>query len=77
MTILTLDWSKEAPEKFRPGMAVRTRSGRVVVVGDDTAPMRLMMLRRVLVEWAWLVKPHELDWIGSIRKQHVKGRPEQ
>lgn len=77
MTILTLDWSKEAPAKFAPGMAVRTKSGRVVLVGDDTSTMRLGLLKARFVEWAWLIKPHELDWISSIRKQHVKGRPDQ
>lgn len=76
MTILTLDWNKEAPEKFAPGMAVRTKSGRVVLVGDDTSLMRLQMLKARFVEWAWLVRPHELEWLGAVRKQHVKGRPE-
>jgi hypothetical protein len=77
MTILTLDWIKEAPEKFRPGMAVRTKNGRVVLVGDDTSTMRLALLKARFVEWAWWIKPYEVTWLAGVRDQHAKGRSEQ
>lgn len=71
MTILSLDWNKGAPAELEAGMVVRTARA-TMLVGDGKVPVN----RSKILQWAWLVKPHELEWLADIQRKHAKGRAE-
>ena len=81
MTILTLDWNEGRPEKLQAGMVVDDKTFGLVLIGGAnewySPDAGGHMWEGHIKAWAWLIKPHELEWIGSMRKQHVKGRPDQ
>ena len=80
-----LQWNDGAPEKLEPGMLIRWESGAFDLVGSVDFEMsesgqssaRLEWLMRDCIAWAWVIKPHELEWAADIAGKHAKGRPEQ
>lgn len=62
------DWQKGEPDSVLPGMLIRTERFGVRLVGhinewgnfhghSDVWPE--------IIEWAWAIKPHELEWLGG------------
>ena len=87
-----LEWFDGAPEKLEPGMVVRVGDpvNRVLLVGhtdaageskfsgpDDRLEKLPEAINPYLLAWAWVIKPHELEWAADMACKHAKGRPEQ
>ncbi len=76
MSIRTLEWHKGAPEKLKPGMLVM-RGGRandICVVGSLMYRADEESLMDNAVAWAWLVQPHEIEWLESMAEAHGVGK---
>lgn len=77
-----LEWFDGAPERFERGMVLENRGGTIVLVGDideemciGAAPEGILAQAMDNVErWAWLVRPHELDWLEDMARKHRKGK---
>lgn len=80
MTILTLDWQDGRPEQLEVGMIVDDKDYGFVLIGDAnkwySPDAGGHMYEPGIKRWAWLVKPHELEWLADIQRKHAKGRPE-
>lgn len=84
---LNLEWFEGAPAQFEPGMYIETTGGVFCLIGhcdaagasslngpDDRVDCRYP---EVIKRWAWLVKPHELEWLEGMATSNAKSRPEQ
>ena len=67
-----LEWFEGEPEELEPGMVVIQEYGGLYLVGDEHPKFPLSVKR-----WAWVIKPHELEWLENMAGKNVKGRPEQ
>ncbi|MFC0666228.1 hypothetical protein ACFSKY_00030 [Azotobacter chroococcum] len=79
MSIRNLEWTKGAPERLEPGMVVLI-DNCVLLVGNASPSGRLWGGQAseedlaTVDAWAWLVKPHTLEWIADMAKAHGVGR---
>ncbi len=72
--MIDIDWVKGAPDELRAGMIVQYRSGSVMLIGhvddklcvDPATYEHWETFMDYIEAWAWLVKPHELEWIEAI-----------
>lgn len=74
--MIDIDWVEGAPDNLCAGMIVMWSCGAVSLAGhiDEacTPPMFEMpddheyIVMQDVTRWAWLVKPHELEWIEAI-----------
>lgn len=75
--MIDIDWLKGAPARLEAGMVVQWYDGQLSIIGHydermsveasaDTAEPDLSLELSEIVAWAWLVKPHELEWIEAI-----------
>lgn len=67
--IRQVQWSTEIPERLEPGMLVRTSKG-VKLVGSDVSHARLLW--SVADAWAWLIQPHELNWLEDMANRKTR-----
>ena len=57
-----VNWVKGAPDHEQPGMVLRFFGRKDLhIVGSNSLKLRLASVE----EWAWLCKPHELEWLCS------------
>ncbi|MBX6221389.1 hypothetical protein ISD48_26025 [Pseudomonas aeruginosa] len=80
--IRNVQWNEGAPEKLEPGMVVDandTKSPvyRVRIVGEvlpdeaidgGESPPLLDHIKR----WAWLIQPHELNWLEDMASRKTR-----
>jgi hypothetical protein len=72
-----LEWFDGSPDKLEPGMFFQHKDyegGFLIGHGDGFG--WLTDFSRI-VRWAWVIKPHELEWAADMAGKHAKGRPEQ
>ncbi|WP_349573101.1 hypothetical protein [Azotobacter salinestris] len=69
MSIRNLQWNEGAPEKLEPGMLLLYGTGSVLIVGDCSE-----MMPDGVSAWAWLVKPHTVEWIEAMAAAHGVGK---
>ena len=71
----TVDWNEGEPVALEAGMIVQWHDGQVSLIGHYDERMSVELLEgepdlalelSEVVRWAWLIKPHELDWLGAI-----------
>lgn len=86
-----LEWFDGAPEKLEPGMMVFVggQLNKALMIGHvdaaghsslDSPDDRINLphnMRPLIIRWAWVIKPHELEWAADMAGKHAKGRPEQ
>jgi len=72
-----LEWTMGAPEKLEPGMLIRWQDGRCELIGSNVDPEVIGCVAAWILGWAWVIKPHELEWAADMAGKHAKGRPEQ
>lgn len=65
-------WIEGAPEKLEPGMLVLWDSGIVEVVGTELPEIAEVMYSDMKA-WAWLIQPHELEWVERMANAHGAG----
>lgn len=66
-------WIEGAPEKLEPGMLIEAAMGGIYLCGSlipEGSPADLDGISR----WAWLIQPHELDWVERMAKAHGAGK---
>ena len=68
-----LEWFDGMPKEFEPGILVQWHDGSVELSGHDSTYENWDKVKR----WAWVIKPHELEWAADMAGKHAKGRPEQ
>lgn len=69
-----LQWIEGSPADFQAGMLVQWDDGVVSLVGhfDETVSQDTSGLIEIagalagVNRWAWLIKPHELDWLQAM-----------
>ena len=69
MSIRALEWTAGAPERLEPGMLLLYSTGSVLIVGDCSDAMP-----DGEIAWAWLVRPHTVEWIEAMAAAHGVGR---
>lgn len=82
MSIRTLEWHKGAPEKLEPGMLVMHDDQRPILIGDSDQFCRFGLVdfahieevRNSISAWAWLIQPHEIEWLESMAEAHGVGK---
>lgn len=76
-----LQWNEGAPDKLEPGMLVQEESGFCGLIGHSLTEGDPSMVEEwfelEVKRWAWVIKPHELEWSADMAGKHAKGRPEQ
>jgi hypothetical protein len=75
-----LEWFDGAPEKAEEGMVIvgKTPDGDIITLLIGYQGLEIdEPTRKQCIKWAWLIKPHELDWLASMATTHGKSRPEQ
>ncbi|HFQ7582796.1 TPA: hypothetical protein ACHS1O_004196 [Pseudomonas aeruginosa] len=83
MKITNVEWNEGAPEKVLPGMLVKIKGKRgVFLVGhaDPDGNTSLVIpsagvvisgeRRKKFARWAWLIQPHELNWLEDMANKH-------
>lgn len=76
--IRQVQWNEGAPQKLEPGMLVKSADGDVRLVGHlapKTAAEAHAMLDWDLREvraWAWLIQPHELNWLEDMASRKTR-----
>lgn len=79
MSTHMIKWTEGSPAKLEAGMLVMNRAGQVLLVGHldvlaskQPAPeSELLEGLAHIKQWAWALKPHEIDWIecmAGVRK---------
>jgi hypothetical protein len=72
-------WIDGAPEKIEPGMLVLVRDGEfegVWIAGSEIDfGLDEHWFAGCCIAWAWLIQPHEIEWLESMAKAHKVGRP--
>lgn len=78
--MIDIDWVKGAPARLEAGMVVQWYDGQLSIIGhyDERMSVELLDIAQIamavdlslelseIAAWAWLVKPHELEWIEAI-----------
>lgn len=73
--MIDVDWVEGQPDGLKAGMIVMWSSGDCSLVGHIDEQMNVPsweydgQVDSLMVDiqrWAWLVKPHELEWIEAI-----------
>ena len=68
------EWFDGAPEKLEPGMVISHEDyDGFLLVGHASIFHSSLRVKR----WAWVIKPHELEWLEDMAGKHAKGRPDQ
>lgn len=76
MSVRNLQWTKGAPERLESGMVLLVHDGDYEgtwLVGSDTESDQSWAIG-CCVAWAWLIKPHTLEWIADMAKAHGVGK---
>lgn len=72
---LVVDWMEGTPQRLEAGMLVQWHDGQVSLIGHYDERMSVELLDGEpdlalelgeIVRWAWMVKPHELEWVAAI-----------
>ncbi|RQE49382.1 hypothetical protein [Pseudomonas aeruginosa] len=66
MKITNVEWNEGAPKKIQPGMLIDRWDGEIELIGTA----RQMFLRTSIKRWAWLIQPHELQWLAAMANKH-------
>lgn len=69
--IRNVQWNEGAPEKLEPGMLVEAAMGGIYLCGSlvpNGSPEELSSLKR----WAWLIQPHELNWLEDMASRKTR-----
>lgn len=70
-------WIEGAPEKIEPGMLVLVRDVEyegVWLAGSGIDPdSEIAWVMANCVAWAWLIQPHELEWVERMARAHMAG----
>lgn len=78
--MIDIDWVKGSPASLQAGMVVQWYDGQLSIIGhyDEVMSVDCLDAAQIaivhdltlelseIVAWAWLVKPHELEWIEAI-----------
>lgn len=70
-------WIDGAPEKLEPGMLVMCQ-GKAILIGHSDPCCRYGLVEfghidevlKSVAAWAWLIQPHELEWVERMAKAH-------
>ena len=65
--MINAEWQKGAPDKLVAGMVVRIDAieGVHLVGSGSLAAMFAIPIGASITEWAWLIKPYQLEWVGN------------
>lgn len=75
-----LEWVEGKPEELIAGMVIQDGNGFILIVGNinedcSSSPDKFPDGGKTLsqtVRWAWLCKPHELEWLEDMAKRRVR-----
>jgi hypothetical protein len=65
-------WFQGQPASIAPGMLLRTARQGLILVGNSNEWGNLHGNSDSpidVIEWAWIIKPHELEWLGGKEAQ--------
>ncbi|MBG6289505.1 hypothetical protein I5I61_18785 [Pseudomonas nitroreducens] len=67
--IRQVQWNEGAPVMVQPGMLIDEDLYGVLLIGDTPPEGPLfdsMPAPMVIKRWAWLIQPHELNWLEDM-----------
>ncbi|MFU2949864.1 hypothetical protein ACM7M3_28955 [Pseudomonas aeruginosa] len=73
MKITNVEWNEGAPERLMSGMLIEDEDDGFLLIGDiltDGAPFSASRQTPVIKRWAWLIQPHELNWLEDMANKH-------
>ena len=77
MSIRNIDWIDGAPDRLQAGMLIEMDDKPMCLIGGPIDRPPYTHSFKSIKRWAWVIKPHELDWIADMAQRNGKGRPEQ
>lgn len=76
--IRQVQWNEGAPKKLEPGMVIKSKDGNIRLVGN-IAPQTPSSIHSMLdwdtrevAGWAWLIQPHELNWLEDMASRKTR-----
>lgn len=73
--IRQVQWVPGRPEKLRTGMVISITvfyEDRIVLIGDFMEEAYRENLRAGCMKWAWLIQPHELNWLEDMASRKTR-----
>lgn len=76
--IRQVQWNEGAPEKLEPGMVIDLfdcgpcAAEGICLVGSDISAELAEAGRQFCIRWAWLIQPHELNWLEDMASRKTR-----
>lgn len=74
-SVRQVQWNEGAPAVLVAGMIIEDEDDGFLVIGDiliDGAPFSESRQAPVVKRWAWLIQPHELNWLEDMASRKTR-----